>query len=98
MMFNNFSKDGSIPAQTLEDMMEAGFIKNASKGNIRPASLDLSISDEIYKVDGIFQPKDKETVRQVLGKLKKEKHSISKPLKRGEVYLIRLNEKLDLPR
>lgn len=88
---------GTLPSQTIIELIRAGFINNAKEENVRPASLDLSISDEIYSVDGIFQPTKGETVRDFLKKTNKKKHSISDPLLRDQIYLIRLNESLDLP-
>jgi hypothetical protein len=41
------SKTGALPAQTIRSMMDAGFIDGAIEANIRPASLDLSLSDKI---------------------------------------------------
>ena len=88
---------GTLPSQTIIELIRAGFIVNADEKNVRPASLDLSISDEIYSVDGIFQPAKGETVRKVLAKINKRKHSLSKPLEHDQIYLVRLNETLDLP-
>ena len=88
---------GTLPSQTIIELIRAGFIQNASEESVRPASLDLSVSDEIYAVDGIFQPERGETVRKLLGKLKKTKHPITKALERDQIYLVRLNEKLELP-
>ncbi len=90
-------KKGALPFQTILEMVEAKCITGAKMDNIRPSSLDLTISDEIYRVEGIFQPRKKETVRQVLSKIQKSKHSLDKPLQCDQVYMIRLNEKLDLP-
>jgi dCTP deaminase len=90
-------KKGALPSQTIFELIAAGCITGAKDQNVKPSSLDLSISSEIYKVEGIFQPKKSETVRQVLNQIKKEKYSLDKPLKREQMYLIKLNEKLDLP-
>ncbi len=94
-------KRGALPAQLLNELVSAGFIKSADKTaflkNVRPSSLDLSISNEVYHVEGIFLPKPHETVRRVLGRIHKTKHSLSQPLERNEMYLIRLNETLLLP-
>lgn len=90
-------KRGAIPYQTIHEMIKAGFIEGAAKPNVRPASLDLSVSDEAYIVDGIFQPRCGETVRQVLAQVVKKTHSLSKPLQTGEMYIVRLNEKMELP-
>lgn len=88
---------GALPYQTILAMMKAGFISGAKEENIRPASLDLSLSGEMYKVEGIFQPKIGETVRDVLKKVKKKKHDLKTPLVRDQMYIAKLNESLDLP-
>jgi len=88
---------GTLPSQTIIELIRAGFIQNANETNVKPASLDLSVSGEIYLVDGIFQPTKGETVRSILKKIKKKKHSIDKPLLRDQIYLIRLNEAMELP-
>ncbi len=90
-------KKGALPSQMILELLDAGFITGAQEANVRPSSLDLTVSDEIYIVEGIFQPKKKETVRQVLEQIKRKKHSLDKPLEREKMYMIRLNEKLDLP-
>ncbi len=94
-------RKGALPAETLHELCAAGFIKSADVAalskNIRPSSLDLSVSNEVYKVEGIFQPKSRETVRQVLDCIRKTRHPILRPLERNQMYLIRLNETLALP-
>lgn len=96
---NNLAqKEGALPSQTIFDLIKGGFIKGTKSSNVKPSSLDLSVSSEIYEVEGIFQPKKSETVRQVLEKIKRKKHSIQEPLLCEKVYLIRLNESLALPK
>lgn len=90
-------KCGALPSQTILSLMRAGLIRGASEENVRPSSLDLSLSEEVYEVDGIFQPKPGETVRKLLGLFKKKSFSWSRPLVPGKVYLARLNESLRLP-
>ncbi|MES2437329.1 MAG: 2'-deoxycytidine 5'-triphosphate deaminase [Patescibacteria group bacterium] len=97
MNSRNSEKKGALPSQSILELISAGFIKGAKEANVRPSSLDLSISDEIYSVEGIFQPKKNETVRQVLDIIKKKKHSLTKPLERDCMYMIRLNETMELP-
>lgn len=79
------------------DMVRANFITGADEGNVKPSSLDLSLSDEIYESEGVFQPRKEEAVRDVLKQVKPKKYSLDKPLVCGKVYIIRLNEKLALP-
>jgi len=90
-------KKGALPAQRILQMMKAGFIEGAQKGNVKPSSLDLSLSDEIYEVEGIFQPRQGETVRNVLSNISKTRFSMNDHLEIGQMYLARLNEKMKLP-
>lgn len=94
---NNHSV-GALSYQTILKLVEDGSIKTTELENIKPASLDLSLSDEIYKVEGIFPPKEKETVRDVLEKIRKQKYSLGKTLEKDQMYIVRLNETLNLPR
>ena len=97
MKWTSTDKVGALPSQMILEMIQAGCITGAREENVKPSSLDLAISSEIYKVEGIFQPKKHETVRHVLDKIKKTKHTLEQPLERDQMYLIRLNERLDLP-
>jgi dCTP deaminase len=91
------SHKGALPSQTLHRLVDARYIKNVNTNNIRSSSIDLSLSDELYKVEGIFQPKQKESVRDVLDSIKKSKHSVDEPLVRGQMYIARINERMSLP-
>lgn len=91
------SKIGALPSQVIREMSEAGCIIGAKDENIRPASLDLSLSDEVYEVEGIFQPRYDETVRDVLHLVKNKKHDFKDPLEKGKTYLARLRESFKLP-
>lgn len=90
-------KKGSLPSQTILDLMKAGFIRGASTDNVRPSSLDLSLSAEVYEVEGIFQPRPGEKVRELLNLIRKKPFSWDKLLVPGQAYLARLNETLSLP-
>ena len=88
---------GALPSQKILSLIRAGKIIGAKLENVKPASLDLSLSSEIYEVEGIFQPKPTEKVCDILKHIKHKKHSINKPLEVGKIYLARLKEELDLP-
>ncbi|MEX0925051.1 MAG: 2'-deoxycytidine 5'-triphosphate deaminase [Candidatus Paceibacterota bacterium] len=90
-------KKGAIASQTIAELIQSGFIMGATEDNVRPASLDLSISDEVYSVGGVFQPRPGETVREVLELIDKKKHDLKSPLQREQMYIARLNETLELP-
>lgn len=89
---------GALPDRMIHDMIEAGLIKGVSPKNVGPASLDLSISDEVYRVAGMFQPRVGETIRELIARLDVRSHPVGAPFEREVVYLARLNESLALPR
>jgi dCTP deaminase len=95
-LFNK--RRGALPSQHIRSLLDAGFIVGANPDNIRPASLDLSLSDELYAVKGIFQPRHNETVREVLTHIFKRRHSFNSPLVPGNTYFARLNETISLPK
>jgi len=98
MKGKNQNKIGALPAQRIKKMIEDGEILNADKKNIQPASIDLSISDEGYRIKGTFLPGKSESVRDIIKSESLYKINLDHPLEKNGVYLIRLNESLDLPR
>ncbi len=90
-------KFGALPSQMLREMMEGGFIKNAVSDGVNPGSLDLALSEEVYRVEGVFLPEPGETVRELLGKITRTPHEYAKPLERDVTYLARLKEIFALP-
>lgn len=91
-------KLGALPIQDIFQIMEGGMIKNARKENVNPASLDLSISDELYRIEGIFQPRPGEQVSDLLHAIRFSPHNLRSPLERGVTYLARLKEQFALPK
>ena len=96
-VINMHHNRGALAAKQLRELIRAGFILGTKPENVRPASIDLSLSSEVYKVEGVFQPRPTETIRDIMKLIKKEKHDINEPLERGAIYLARLNETLTLP-
>ena len=88
---------GALPSQSLRELMRCGFIFGADPERVSPASLDLTLSEEIYEIEGAVQMRPGEKVRDVLGIAKSEKRSITQPLQKQHTYLVRLNETLKLP-
>lgn len=66
---------------------------------IQPASLDLSLSSEAYRMPGSILCLPGEQVRDLIKELSLEQVNLSNPttLARGQVYLVRLREYFDLP-
>src|SRR3989344_1702803 len=94
---NVMSKKGALPDRLLHQMIEAGFIKGSSANHVGPASLDLCVSDEMYRVNGMFRPRMGEPIRKLIERLDTRPHKLGAPFEREVVYLVRLNESLELP-
>ncbi len=90
-------KEGALPYQTLKEFVQKGVIIGANPDNISPASLDLTVSEEAYRVEKIFLPKNGESVRDILSYTEYFPHDIANIMERNVPYLFRLNEKLKLP-
>ncbi|MEA2113242.1 MAG: 2'-deoxycytidine 5'-triphosphate deaminase [Patescibacteria group bacterium] len=90
-------KIGVLPSQMIKDIIKGGHILGAKDENINPSSLDLSISEEIYRVEGIFQPRPSEKITDILQANEVFPHDLNYPLERGVVYLCRLKENMALP-
>ncbi|MEA1937415.1 MAG: 2'-deoxycytidine 5'-triphosphate deaminase [Patescibacteria group bacterium] len=99
-MLTNLSKNkiGAFPAQFIRKMIKEGEIINADENNIQPASIDLSISDEGYRMRGAFLPRKNESVREIIKEESLYKIDLNNPLEKNGIYLIRINEKLNLPK
>jgi len=88
---------GALPSQIIRDLVAKGHISHANIKNIQPASLDLTLSEEVYRVDALFLPKDAERVRDAMAKVNPIKFPRDGVYEVGVPYLARLNEVLSLP-
>ena len=88
---------GALPCQTLRTYMEGGYIKGAYEENVQPASLDLSLADEVYRLPGVVQPLIREPIESLVERFKGVRIEVGTPLERGTVYVARLQESLSLP-
>ncbi|MFA6463858.1 MAG: 2'-deoxycytidine 5'-triphosphate deaminase [Candidatus Paceibacterota bacterium] len=91
-------KLGALPSQQIRNLIEAGCIKGSKEENVKPSSLDLTLSEEVYEVEGVFLPESGEKVRDLLSRIKSKKHKISDPMLKNKVYMVKLNEYLNLPK
>jgi dCTP deaminase len=92
------SKPGALPSQSIKEMLKAGYISGASELAIQPSSLDLTVTDEIYRMRGSYLPRPGESIQSIITRGALYKASMDYPLERGGIYLIRLNEVLALPK
>lgn len=90
-------KVGALPVQKIRDLIEGGFIKEASLSNIRPASLDLTITDHAYRLNSVVLPRPTEKIRWLLRSVGATPHDLKNPLERNVVYAVRINERFILP-
>lgn len=88
---------GALPAQMIEELMTSGCIKGALTEHVSPASLDLTLSDELYEITGLILPQTGEEIRGLLDLMGATASTLSTPLAPNKLYLARLNETLDLP-
>ena len=90
-------KHGALPYQALREYMRDGHIKDADSKNVQPASIDLSITDEVYRLPGVVQPLVREPVESLVERFRGVLTDVGAPLERNTVYIARLRETLDLP-
>lgn len=88
---------GALPDQLLSKLVVGGNIIDAKKEHISPASLDLTVSTEMYKIRGLVLPKVGESIRDLMPFMEAAKADIAEPLECDGMYLAKLNESLDLP-
>lgn len=90
-------KQGAIPYQLIREMIRAGYIRGADEAAIQPSSLDLTVTDEIYRMRGSYLPRTGEPMSAITDRGGLFKHPIERPLEQNGIYLIRLAETLNLP-
>lgn len=87
---------GAFPDKMIKEMADRGLITGHRPENIGPASLDLTLSEEAYRVEAPILPQKGENVRSILAKLGAVPHSTDQIMERGVNYIVRLNESVEL--
>ncbi len=88
---------GVLPRQLLRELMASGYIADVDESFLNPASIDLPLSDEAYRLNSIFLPGKGEHVRTLYHEVGGWKHDLSIPLEVGTPYLIRIAGQWQLP-
>lgn len=89
---------GALTDKKIKELIIGSFIEGADIKNVNPSSLDLSMSEEIYRLEGgIFQPRYGEKIADSLKDLEIAPHNLDYPLERDVTYFCRLNESIRLP-
>lgn len=83
--------------QAINELIAQGFIKNADEKNVRPASLDLTLTSEVYRIEEVFLPRKDEAVRDLLKIARPTLHHLSHPLEKNVTYIARIKETMHLP-
>lgn len=91
-------RHGALPDHEIEELISAGVIGGAQAANVQSESLDLALSEEMYRVDGVFRPGRGETVRDALKRRRSVfRHDPRDPFEEGVTYCVRLEETFDFP-
>ena len=93
---------GILPAQAIEAAVRVGQITAAAPieaEQVQPASLDLRIGAEAYRVQASFLPGPEASVMERVAALEMHRLDLTSPavLERGCVYIVPLQESLALP-
>ncbi len=88
---------GALAYQHIRSLIDARHIFGASPTHLQPSSLDLSLSQEIYRMRGSYLPRTGERVRTLIKEGSLYETSFNEPLELNSIYLVRLNETLVLP-
>ena len=92
---------GSLIHSDYKNLLNKEYIYNKSykENQIQPSSMDLTLSEECYEIKAsILSPKS--NVRDILKKIIIKKIDLKKRyiFKKNKIYLIKINEKLNLPK
>lgn len=90
-------RTGVLPKQTLREICNQHHVKGITEQYLNPASIDLPLSDEVYRLESIFLPLRGERVRDLLPLVGATPHSFANPLEVGVPYLIRVAGEWKLP-
>ena len=93
---------GILPSQRLRHLVESGYIRAATPilpEQIQPSSIDLRLGPVAYRVRASFLPNEHSTVSRKLEAHTLEKIPLNEPatLAPGQVYVVPLEEELNLP-
>lgn len=91
------SRTGVLPKQLLRELCESGYITGVGEQYLNPASIDLPLSKEAYRLESIFLPQNGEKVRDLLSLVGATPHDLRNPCEVGVPYLIRVEGTWKLP-
>ncbi|MDE1919598.1 MAG: 2'-deoxycytidine 5'-triphosphate deaminase [Patescibacteria group bacterium] len=91
-------KTGVLPKQTLRELLASGCLSGITERYLNPASIDLPLAEEAYRLESIFLPlHEGEKVRDLLPTVGATPHRFDTPLEVGVPYLFRIAGEWKLP-
>ena len=95
-------RTGILPSQIIRELIAAGHISSANviePEQIQPSSIDLRLGSVAYRIRASFLPGDHSTVARKLADHKLHEIDLTRPavLEKGCVYIVPLQEELNLP-
>lgn len=96
------SRTGVLPSQDIRELIAAKRVfagQEISEDQIQPASLDLRLGEMAHRVQASFLPGSSRTVAESLNQIRMARIDLTKTsvLEKGCVYIIPLQEELNLP-
>lgn len=93
--FENLSLKGVLPDKHIKSLLSEGVVFQADANKIRSSSLDATLSGETYGVRAFPLPGPGQNIKDLLKKVSAYQFDISRPIVPGQMYIARLNEKID---
>ena len=90
-------KTGVLPMQMLRRLLPK-YIHGINANSLNPASIDLPLAEEAYRLETIFLPRPGERVRDLIKEVGGVRHDLKNHLEVGVPYLVRLAGSFRLPR
>ncbi len=91
------ARTGVLPSQVLKTLMDGEFIAGIEHKFINPASLDLPLGQEAYRLEKVFLPLRGQKVRSLLPLVGATPHDLTNPLEVGVPYLVQVKGRFKLP-
>ncbi len=90
-------KRGALPDIVMKQMIAAKHIIHGNEDHVGPASYDLTLDGEMYRLPGVVKPIGNETPLQMMTRMDGRRHNMDQPLETGVRYLAHIKERLNLP-
>lgn len=88
---------GAVPDHELTQMIKEGRITGVKQKHVNPASLNLPLSEEVWRLERFYLPQPGEKIESLIrGAFNGRPHNFSHVLERETKYLIRLKTKLHI--